>query len=71
MASAGYPALGGLTAGTSLALQRRSVARPHAATDYMEATETGDGCFDTPQLVKSLASLLVVVTGSAIGRKAP
>ncbi len=36
----------------------------------MEATETGDGCFDTPaSLVKSLASLLVVVTGSAIGRE--
>ncbi|MBN6358411.1 helix-turn-helix domain-containing protein, partial [Escherichia coli] len=50
--------------------QRRSVARPHAATDYMEALETGDGCFDTPaSLVKSLASLLVVVTGSAIGRE--
>ncbi len=43
------PALGGLTAGTLLWLwQRRSVARPHAATDYMEALETGDGCFDTP-----------------------
>ncbi len=36
----------------------------------MEATETGDGCFDTPaSTVKSLASLLVVVTGSAIGRE--
>lgn len=71
VASAGYPALGGLTAGTLLWLwQRRSVARPHAATDYMEATETGDGCFDTPASpVKSLASLLVVVTGSAIGRE--
>ncbi len=66
------PALGGLTAGTlTLALattQRR--ASTHAATDYMEALETGDGCFDTPaSLVKSLASLLVVVTGSAIGRE--
>ncbi|TNC65353.1 voltage-gated ClC-type chloride channel ClcB [Klebsiella quasipneumoniae] len=61
------PALGGLAAGTLLWLwQRRSIARPHAATDYMEALETGDGCFDTPaSLVKSLASLLVVVTGSA------
>lgn len=65
------PALGGLAAGTLLWLwQRRSIARPHAATDYMEALETGDGCFDTPaSLVKSLASLLVVVTGSAIGRE--
>ncbi|CAH3515871.1 TPA: voltage-gated ClC-type chloride channel ClcB [Klebsiella pneumoniae] len=65
------PALGGLTAGTLLWLwQRRSIARPHAATDYMEALETGDGCFDTPaSLVKSQASLLVAVTGSAIGRE--
>ncbi len=65
------PALGGLAAGTLLWLwQRRSVSRPHAPTDYMEALETGDGCFDTPaSLVKSLASLLVVVTGSAIGRE--
>ena len=65
------PALGGLAAGALLWLwQRRRVARPHAATDYMEALETGDGCFDTPaSLVKSLASLLVVVTGSAIGRE--
>lgn len=65
------PALGGLAAGALLWLwQRRSIARPHAATDYMEALETGDGCFDTPaSLVKSLASLLVVVTGSAIGRE--
>ena len=65
------PALGGLAAGTLLWLwQRRSVERPHAATDYMEALETGDGCFDVPaSLVKSLASLLVVVTGSAIGRE--
>ncbi len=65
------PALGGLAAGALLWLwQRRRVARPHAATDYMEALETGDGCFDTPaSLVKSLASLLVVVSGSAIGRE--
>ena len=55
------PALGGLTAGTLLWLwQRRSVARPHAATDYMEALETGDGCFDTPaSLMKSLAAMPV------------
>lgn len=65
------PALGGIAAGTLLWLwQRRNVSRPHAPTDYMEALETGDGCFDTPaSLVKSLASLLVVVTGSAIGRE--
>ena len=65
------PALGGFAAGTLLWLwQRRTSARPHAPTDYMEALETGDGVFDTPaSLVKSLASLLVVTTGSAIGRE--
>ncbi|TLV11494.1 voltage-gated ClC-type chloride channel ClcB [Klebsiella indica] len=65
------PALGGLGAGILLWLwQRRTVDRPHAPTDYMEALETGDGVFDTPaSLVKSLASLLVVTTGSAIGRE--
>ncbi|STR53911.1 putative voltage-gated ClC-type chloride channel ClcB [Klebsiella oxytoca] len=63
--------LGGLAAGALLWFwQRRSVERPHAPTDYMEALETGDGGFDTPaSLVKSLASLLVVTTGSAIGRE--
>ena len=65
------PMLGGLAAGALLWFwQRRSVERPHAPTDYMEALETGDGGFDTPaSLVKSLASLLVVTTGSAIGRE--
>ncbi|KNC92835.1 voltage-gated ClC-type chloride channel ClcB [Trabulsiella odontotermitis] len=65
------PALGGLAAGTLLWLwQRYGVVSPHAATDYMEALDTRHGCFDTPaSLVKSLASLLVVVTGSAIGRE--
>ena len=65
------PALGGLAAGALLWLwQRRTLARPRAPTDYMEALETGDGVFDTPaSLVKSLASLLVVTTGSAIGRE--
>lgn len=67
------PALGGFAAGALLWLwlwQRRTSARPHAPTDYMEALETGDGVFDTPaSLVKSLASLLVVTTGSAIGRE--
>lgn len=65
------PALGGMAAGCLLWLwQRRTVERPHAPTDYMEALETGDGVFDTPgSLVKSLASLLVVATGSAIGRE--
>ena len=65
------PMLGGLAAGALLCFwQRRSVERPHTPTDYMEALETGDGGFDTPaSLVKSMASLLVVTTGSAIGRE--
>ena len=65
------PALGGLAAGVLLWVwQYRTNERPRAATDYMEALETGDGMFDTPaSLVKSLASLLVVTTGSAIGRE--
>lgn len=43
------PALGGFAAGALLWLwQRRTSARPHAPTDYMEALETGDGVFDTP-----------------------
>ncbi|POU02337.1 voltage-gated ClC-type chloride channel ClcB [Escherichia sp. ESNIH1] len=65
------PALGGVAAGTLLwAWQRYTRQRPHAPTDYIEALETGDGQFDyASSLVKSLASLLVVVTGSAIGRE--
>ena len=64
-------ALGGLTAGGPYSGSGSGSVAPHAATDYMEALETGDGCFDTPaSLVKSLASLLVVVTGGAIaGRR--
>lgn len=65
------PALGGLAAGLLLwGWQRYTRQRPHAPTDYMEAIETGDGQFDYPgSLVKSLASLLVVASGSAIGRE--
>lgn len=65
------PALGGLAAGTLLwGWQRLTQQRPHAPTDYMEALETGDGQFDYgASLVKSLASLLVVASGSAIGRE--
>jgi len=64
------PALGGLAAGTLLwGWQRLNQQRPHAPTDYMEALRT-DGGFDYgASLVKSLASLLVVVSGSAIGRE--
>lgn len=64
------PALGGLAAGALLWLWQRHACAARAPTDYMEALETGDGVFDTPASpVKSLASLLVVTTGSAIGRE--
>ena len=65
------PALGGLAAGLLLwGWQRLTAQRPHAPTDYMEALETDDGQFDYgASLVKSLASLLVVASGSAIGRE--
>ncbi|NQF19312.1 voltage-gated ClC-type chloride channel ClcB, partial [Enterobacter hormaechei] len=65
------PVLGGLAAGVLLwGWQRMTAQRPHAPTDYMEALETGDGQFDYgASLVKSLASLLVVASGSAIGRE--
>ncbi|WP_276851631.1 voltage-gated ClC-type chloride channel ClcB [Enterobacter oligotrophicus] len=65
------PALGGLAAGLLLwGWQRFNAQRPHAPTDYMEALETEDGQFDYgASLVKSLASLLVVASGSAIGRE--
>ncbi|MBF2788677.1 MULTISPECIES: voltage-gated ClC-type chloride channel ClcB [Enterobacter] len=65
------PALGGLAAGLLLwGWQRLTAQRSHAPTDYMEALETDDGQFDYgASLVKSLASLLVVASGSAIGRE--
>ena len=65
------PALGGLAAGTLLwGWQRYTRQRPHAPTDYMEALESDEGKFDTgSSLVKSTASLLVVASGSAIGRE--
>ncbi|MEK8924644.1 voltage-gated ClC-type chloride channel ClcB [Escherichia coli] len=64
------PALGGLAAGLLLmGWQKFTQQRPHAPTDYMEALQT-DGKFDyAASLVKSLASLLVVTSGSAIGRE--
>ncbi len=65
------PALGGLAAGTLLwGWQRYTRQRPHAPTDYMEALKSDEGKFDTgASLVKSTASLLVVASGSAIGRE--
>lgn len=65
------PALGGLAAGLLLwGWQRLNQQRPHAPTDYMEALDTDEGQFDYGgSLVKSLASLLVVSSGSAIGRE--
>lgn len=64
------PALGGLAAGLLLmGWQKFTQQRPHAPTDYMEALQT-DGQFDyATSLVKSFASLLVVTSGSAIGRE--
>ena len=64
------PALGGLAAGLLLmGWQKFTQQRPHAPTDYMEALQT-DGQFGyAASLVKSLASLLVVTSGSAIGRE--
>lgn len=65
------PALGGLVAGTLLwGWQRYRRQPPSAATDYMEALETEDGQFDYgASLIKSAASLLMVASGSAIGRE--
>ncbi|SUI33595.1 Voltage-gated ClC-type chloride channel ClcB [Serratia grimesii] len=65
------PALGGLAAGLLLWIyQRYQHQRQIAPTDYMEAIETGDGRLDvSASLVKCLASLLVVSSGSAIGRE--
>ncbi len=64
------PALGGLAAGLLLwGWQKFNRLRPQAPTDYMEALQT-DGQFDvSASLVESLASLLVVASGSAIGRE--
>ncbi len=67
------PALGGLTAGTLLWLAGNDAASRvrMPPTDYMEALKRRWSVSITPaSLVKSLASLLVVVTsGSAIGRE--
>lgn len=64
------PMLGGLTAGLVLwGWQKHKRQRAHASTDYMEALRS-DGQFDYgSSLIKSLASLLVVASGSAIGRE--
>lgn len=64
------PMLGGLAAGLMLwGWQKRHQQRPHASTDYMEAVRS-DGQFDYgASLIKSLASLFVVASGSAIGRE--
>ena len=64
------PALGGFVAGALLwGWQKMNQQRPHAPTDYMEALQTDDPFDYRASLVKSLASLLVVATGSAIGRE--
>lgn len=61
----------GLVAGCILWLfQKYQHQRPSAPTDYMEAFDAGDGRLDvSASLVKSLASLIVVSSGSAIGRE--
>lgn len=65
------PALGGLAAGGFLfCWQWYTRQRPHAPTDYMEVLESENSEFDvSSSLIKSFASLLVVVSGSAIGRE--
>ena len=64
------PALGGLAAGLLLmGWQKFTQQRPHAPTDYMEALQTEGQFHYAASLVKSLASLLVVTSGSAIGRE--
>ncbi len=65
------PALGGLAAGGLLfCWQWYTRQRPHAPTDYMEVLESENCEFDvSSSLIKSFASLLVVVSGSAIGRE--
>ncbi|WP_337049065.1 voltage-gated ClC-type chloride channel ClcB [Serratia fonticola] len=65
------PALGGLAAGFLLWIyQRYQHQKPIAPTDYMEAIEAGDGRLAVnASLIKCLASLLVVSSGSTIGRE--
>ncbi|POP47147.1 voltage-gated ClC-type chloride channel ClcB [Superficieibacter electus] len=65
------PAIGGLAAGTLLyCWQWYTRQRPHAPTDYMEVLESESSEFDvSSSLIKSFASLLVVASGSAIGRE--
>lgn len=49
--------------------QKFNRLRPQAPTDYMEACKRMDNSTSAPAPVKSLASLLVVASGSAIGRE--
>lgn len=63
------PALGGLLAGTVLALARR-MPGARSAPDYMEAISAGDGVIKPGQsLVRSLSSLLSIASGASIGRE--
>lgn len=65
------PAMGGLTAGFLLWLYHKYLNQhPTAPVDYIEAIDSGDGRLDfSASLVKCLASLFVVASGSAIGRE--
>nr|WP_121500597.1 voltage-gated ClC-type chloride channel ClcB [Entomohabitans teleogrylli] len=65
------PALGGVLAGGLLWLWQSSRRRrPRGASDYLQAWASAQGKLDLPSsLVKSAASLIVVASGSAIGRE--
>jgi chloride channel protein, CIC family len=65
------PALGGLAAGAILLLGTR-IARGASTTDYLEAILIGDGRVSSrSSLVKSLAALFSIASGSSIGREGP
>lgn len=65
------PALGGLAAGAILLLGTR-MGRDASTTDYMEAILIGDGrVSNRSSLVKSLAAMFSIASGSSIGREGP
>jgi CIC family chloride channel protein len=63
------PALGGLLAG-GLLQSLRTFKSGAAKADYMDASTMGDGRIPVPQtLVRSLSSMLSIVSGGSIGRE--
>jgi CIC family chloride channel protein len=65
------PALGGLLAGSVLAMARR-LPQSRSAPDYMEAIAIGDGIIGVRQsLMRSLSCVLSVGSGASIGREGP